>query len=207
MRLMQMRPEDIGRRLREARERRGFASAAAAARRFNWNVTSYQQAENGTRPPPRDKAAEYATKFKVSLEWLLTGAVKREDIHPEVVPLLGRVSAGGVVTIHSRERPREDVTAPPQATETTRALQVLGDSMRQIAHDGWLLYYDDASRAITEEKLGKLCVVGLADGRVMVKTIRAGSKSKHFHLTSPDTDPLFDQKVDWAAEVLWIKPR
>jgi hypothetical protein len=60
------------RRLQEAREKAGFASAKAAATRFGWSPDSYHQHENGQRGITR-VAAKYAKAFKVSEAWLLTG--------------------------------------------------------------------------------------------------------------------------------------
>lgn len=60
------------RRLQEAREKAGFPSAKAAAKRFGWSPDSYHQHENGQRGITR-VAAKYAKAYKVSEAWLLTG--------------------------------------------------------------------------------------------------------------------------------------
>ena len=59
-------------RLRQARLRRGFSSARAAARFFSWNYNAYTQHENGKRGL-RNTAKEYAKELRVPLSWLLTG--------------------------------------------------------------------------------------------------------------------------------------
>lgn len=64
---------DIHDRLRIARKRAGYPSAAAAARRLSMVVPTYSGHENGSRGITRKKAATYAAFFKVDLFWLLTG--------------------------------------------------------------------------------------------------------------------------------------
>ena len=87
------------------------------------------------------------------------------------------------------------------------AVQVKGDSMRGLADDGCVLYYEDRREPVTDDLLGPLCVVGLPDGRIMVKKLQRGQAAGLFHLYSSNSDPIFDQAVTWAAKVTWIKPR
>lgn len=59
-------------RLKAARERAGYATAAEAARRFGWPEPGYRHHENGTAGFAAS-AAEYAKAFGVSPGWLLFG--------------------------------------------------------------------------------------------------------------------------------------
>lgn len=61
----------IGDRLRNARVKAGFASAAEAARQHGWGIASYRHHENGTRSVGIDQAMTYANAFEVSASWLL----------------------------------------------------------------------------------------------------------------------------------------
>lgn len=65
------RPE-TAKRLRQARELAGFATARAASSRFGWKEDTYSQHERGLRGFART-AGSYAKAFKVSAAWLLTG--------------------------------------------------------------------------------------------------------------------------------------
>lgn len=56
---------DSNERLREARKRAGYRSAAAAARRFGWTESTYASHENGQTPVPKEEAVIYAKAFKV----------------------------------------------------------------------------------------------------------------------------------------------
>ena len=59
-------------RLRRARERAGFKSAANAAEHFGWNYRAYA-AHESHQNRYRNKAEVYAAAFNVSVDWLLTG--------------------------------------------------------------------------------------------------------------------------------------
>lgn len=65
-----MAPND---RLKEAREKRGFSSATAAAKAYGWNVNSYRSHENGTREITLDAALKYGAALGFSLDWLYKG--------------------------------------------------------------------------------------------------------------------------------------
>lgn len=141
-----------------------------------------------------------------SYEWLTSNNAVLNGDGP-MVPLVGYVGAGGKTHFYNDgQGPYEDVEAPGGATAETVAVEVRGDSMHPIA-DRWLLYYDNREDPPTEDLLGKLCIVGLADDRVLVKKLVRGSEPGLFHLISTNSDPLTNQKVEWAAQIKWINPR
>lgn len=61
----------MGERLRLARTRAGYETAAEAAVAFGWPESTYRSHENGTRGFPAKKAPIYAKAFRVREEWLL----------------------------------------------------------------------------------------------------------------------------------------
>lgn len=79
--------------------------------------------------------------------------------------------------------------------------------MRGIADDHWLIYFDHEQRPPTKELIGKLCVVGLDDGTVMLRTLQPGRRTGRYDLESPVDPTLRDRRVRWAARVTWIKPK
>jgi hypothetical protein len=79
--------------------------------------------------------------------------------------------------------------------------------MRGIADTQWLFFFDHERRPPTRDLVGDLCVLELADGQVLVRTIYLGRKRNRFDLESPTEPTLRDQQVVWAARVTWIKPR
>lgn len=124
------------------------------------------------------------------------------------VPLVGYVGAGAQVNLFADgQGPFGEVEMPPGGSAKTVAVEVRGDSMAGLADDRWIIYYEDRREPVTEDLLGRLCVVGLADGRVLVKKLALGRLVGRFDLYSTQGTPLFDQDVLWAAAVEWIKPR
>lgn len=195
--------ETLGNRLREARLSRGFRSAAEAARQFQWNITSYQQAENGTRPPTRDKITEYARNFRVSVSWLLTGSGTPEDTDIKTVPFFGHIDQASGYLVRSDPAAKEEVIAPPGASEFTVAIRARGGG--RVVCAGALLYFENRRRPATEELLGKLCVVAIDDSKVVIRRVEPGSQPGLFNLFT-FVDPLIaDCQPLWAAEIIWIR--
>ncbi len=96
---------------------------------------------------------------------------------------------------------------PPGGTKDTLAIEVVGDAMRGLAQDGSLLYYDKLQSPPGPETIGELCVVGLADDRVLVKYLHQGRGQGLFDLESYSAPTLRDVPVKWAALVTAIVPR
>lgn len=195
--------ETLGHRLREARLSRGFRSAAEAARQFQWNITSYQQAENGTRPPTRDKITEYARNFRVSVSWLLTGNGTPEEIDIRGVPYLGHIDQASGYLVREDFATKIEVPAPPGATQHTVAIKARGGG--RVVCDGALLYFENRGQPATDDMLGKLCIVAIDENRVVVRRIEPGTRPGHYNLFT-FVDPLvIDVKPAWAAEIIWIR--
>lgn len=66
-------------RLREARIKAGFATAADAARHFGWPAPTYFQHEGGQRGIRRKVAEVYASAFAVTPEYLMFGTAVAVD--------------------------------------------------------------------------------------------------------------------------------
>jgi phage repressor protein C with HTH and peptisase S24 domain len=123
------------------------------------------------------------------------------------VPLVGYVGAGGTLMFQDGQGPFGEAEMPPGDIGTTVvAVKVQGDSMSGILEDGSTVYYDNRRDPPDESLFKKLCVVGLADGRVLIKRLYPGSKPGHYHLHSTNAAALLDEHVLWAARVSWIAP-
>ncbi|PZO07654.1 MAG: phage repressor protein [Alphaproteobacteria bacterium] len=70
-----------------------------------------------------------------------------------------------------------------------------------------MVFYDDVRTPVTPDLIGHLCVVGLPDGRVLVKRLQKAAGTGFFHLISNTEGPILDQPVDWAAKVKTMTPR
>lgn len=123
------------------------------------------------------------------------------------VPLVGRVRAGSEMALYEHgQGPFDYLDAPDDATPKTVAVLVDGDSLGR-AFNGWLIFYDDVQDPPTDALFGKLCVVGIEDGRILVKTLERGGVSGAYTLHSNVEAPIYDVYVKWAAKVKSMRPR
>jgi hypothetical protein len=148
--------------------------------------------------------------LKTNVSWLLEGAGDEDDADrrsPTTVPVVGYVKAGAEAVLYAEgQGPFDEVPAPEGATEKTVAVEIRGESLGEF-FDEWLVYYDDVRSPITPDQLGQLCVVGLPDGRVLVKKVRPAREPGLYHLLSQTEGPILDQEVEWAALVKQMSPR
>jgi phage repressor protein C with HTH and peptisase S24 domain len=200
-------------RLAQARKEAGFASGSAAAKALGVREPTYLGHENGSRGFKRASAELYARRFDVSLEWLLTGrgSKSRKPPRPEpgetrYIPLVGYVGAGAQTHYFNNDGPVDEVAAPTGSTDSTVAVEIRGDSLGTF-FDRWLVFYDDVRRPVTTDLINKLCVVGLEDGRVLIKKIARSKARGVFHLLSQTEEPILDVVIEWAARVKNMVPR
>ncbi len=124
------------------------------------------------------------------------------------VEIVGYVGAGGTINFRDGQGPFGEAEMPPNAEQLDMvAVVVQGDSMAGLMEDGSLLYYSNRREPPEPELFGKLCVVGLQDGSVLIKKLYPGRKAKHYDLHSLNAPALMDQPVEWAARVRWIAPK
>ena len=197
-------------RLRQARTAKGFDSASAAADAFGWNRNTYVSNENGNAPFSYRRAKDYAAAFGVSAEWLYATQPARLLPAAEAgfVPIIGRVGANpeGLVLFATGQEPGDLAPIPPGGTEQARALLVVGHSMRGIADDGALIYFEDQKTAPSPDMLGHVVVVELETEEVLVKRLLRGSRSGLYDLESIAGPTRQDARLRWAAHITAIIP-
>lgn len=198
--------ETVSDRLRQAREAAGFDNAREAANALGLTYSTYAGHENGSRGPRREQLLQYARKFKVSTDWLLTGKGP-PPIGPRQVPVMGYVGAGAVAHFYGEAQgPFDMVPAPDDATPETVAVEIRGESLGAL-FDQWLVFYDEVRTPVTPDMVGRLCVVGLPDDRVLVKQIKRAKSPGFYHLLSNTEAPILDVEISWAAKVKHMVPR
>lgn len=125
------------------------------------------------------------------------------------VPLKGYVGAGeAVMAIDQGDAEYQTtVTAPRDTRPGTIAAKVKGDSMFPTLRDGWTIYWSQLLPP--NDLLNDLCVVHLADERILVKVLRAGSRPDLWTLQSVNATvaDMVDQVVNYVSPIDWIKPR
>ncbi|HEY8003831.1 MAG TPA: helix-turn-helix transcriptional regulator [Phenylobacterium sp.] len=196
-------------RLREARIAKGFDTAAAAADAFGWNRNTYGSNENGNAPFSYRKAKEYAVAFGVRPEWLYDAAGSMlPAADAGFVPIIGKVGANpeGLVLYASGQEPGDLAPIPPGGTEKAVALRVVGHSMRGVADDGALIYFEDQRTAPTPDMLGHVVVVEVDTDEVLVKRLLRGSRPGRYDLESIAGPTRQDAKLRWAAHITAIIP-
>ncbi len=130
-----------------------------------------------------------------------------EFLHLDSVPLVGFVGASQTAEFFPLpEDELERVPAPENVTENTVAVEIRGDSMGAPLN-GWLVYYDRVERGPTRALHNKLCVIGLADGRTLIKELRPSKTKGLFHLIPVVGDPIMEVPIAWAARVTRMQPR
>lgn len=194
-------PEAI--RLKKARLARGFRTAKAATKYFGWNYDTYIQHERGLRGLGKE-ADRYARGYKKSKGWLLTGEGEENTLRP----IVGRVGADpdGRILYAEGQTTGDYAPAPPGGSDEAVAVEVAGHSMRGVADDGSLIYYEERRDPPTQDMLGHVVVVGLPGGEVLIKRLLRGSRKNLFDLESIAGPTRSDTRVEWAAHIVAIIP-
>jgi phage repressor protein C with HTH and peptisase S24 domain len=201
--------DDRALRLRQARIDKGFETAAAAADAFAWNRNTFASNENGNAPFSYRKAKEYAAAFGVRPEWLYDAAgPMRPASESGFVPIIGRVGANpeGAVLFAAGQEAGDLAPIPPGGSENAVALRVVGHSMRGVADDGALIYFEDQHTPPSPDMLGQVVVVEVDTDEVLVKRLLRGSRSGLYDLESLAGPTRRDARLRWAAHITAIVP-
>lgn len=187
-------------RLKSARKTAGL-SLESLSEIVGISVSQLSRFESGKREPRVAEIQRIADALGVDSSSLLPDAEVR------TVPLVGFVGAGATANLFAEgQGPFDEVEAPEGATDQTVAVEIRGESLGAL-FDQWLVFYDDVHDPPTGRLLRKLCVVGLPDGRVLVKRLERGQLPGRFNLLSNTEPPIYDVDVEWAAQVRAMTPR
>src|SRR5271157_4734976 len=122
-------------------------------------------------------------------------------------PLVGYVGAGAIAHFYADgQGPFDEVDAPADARASTVAVQIRGHSLGAL-FDNWLVFYDDIRNPPDESLVGRMCVCGLSDGRVLIKSVKKSPNTGLWNLLSNTEPPIYDVGLDWAAPVREMRPR
>lgn len=160
--------------------------------------------EAGKRPIPPGRTLETLAS---ALNVTPADLIGRASVRPATVPVVGYVQAGAEAVLFAEgQGPFDEVEAPVSATSKTVALRSRGESLGPLLSE-WLVYYDDVRSPITPDMFGEVCVLGLPDGRVVVKQLKPSGTPGRYHLISQNEGPMLDQEVEWGAIVTAMTPR
>lgn len=159
--------------------------------------------------------AALAPILETTPQWLMTGAGD-ETFDPNtgpdtpsrpMVPIKGYVGAGAEAHFYAvAQGDLDEVEAPDGCNPDTVAVEIRGESLGSL-FDRWLVFYDDVRRPVTPDLIGRLCVVGLADERVLVKKIRRGHGGLYDLHSNSGEEPIRGVAIEWAARVKVMMPR
>lgn len=215
-------------RLRKARIDAGYENAREAADALGVNYTTYGQHENGTRNIPARSAQTYARKFKVSLDYLLTGknadfltTLIKKPAKLGMVPVKGRVKAGDWQDIDSWGANFMSEWVPSSGEyplEWQYAFVVDGESLNRTARHGDRLICLDLRDAGADFNDGDLVIVERSRfaGQMVERTAKRARKTlAGFELWPESDDPAHQEAIPYhgngesdnvsvVARVLWV---
>jgi transcriptional regulator with XRE-family HTH domain len=160
---------------------------------------------NGSRRLRADEIAIAAAYLSVEPPRLVGGG--RTPPQRDKVPLVGNVGAGAIAHFYADgQGPFDEVPAPDAASARTVAVQIRGHSLGAL-FDNWLVFYDDVRDPPGDDLVGRMCVCGLADGRVLIKALKRSQLAGLWTLLSNTEPPIYDVVLEWAALVREMRPR
>ncbi|RAI40132.1 phage repressor protein [Rhodoplanes roseus] len=152
-----------------------------------------------------------APVLRTTPSWLAFGEgeeeprAKREG--QRVVRVVGYVGAGDAAHYYAvAQGDLDEIPVPDGLPRGTVAVEIRGDSLGRL-FNRWLAFYEDVRRPVTEDQIGRLCVVGLPDDRVLIKQLRSARSGQGYDLISQaDESTITDVEPSWAAVVIRLEP-
>jgi len=177
------------------------------AEKLNVGQSTVARWENGA-VPRGEKLQQIADLANTTVERLF-GVSELIAASQHDIPIVGYVGAGAEVLPfddYAKGHGMEYIERPPSVTGDVVALEIKGDSMYPTAENGWKLVYAGEQTVLEDDVLNRLCVVKLADGRMLIKRIARGSIPGRYHLISSNTPIIENAEIAWAARVKAIIP-
>lgn len=185
----------MGFRIRELREESGLKQddLADKAGLSRTQISKAETGYGGLSDPAVERIADVLG---------VTPAFLRYGDRQRMIQVTGLVGAYARVEAMPHDRPRW-VQVPADWTDAF-ALEVVGDSCWPTYSPGDILVARGERRLNSGEIVGRMCVVETADGLSLVKRVRKGSRSGHYHLESPNAPTMEDVPLSSARPVKWV---
>ena len=110
------------------------------------------------------------------------------------IPIASYVGAGAEV-----ELAQDVIDWEYISTEPGSGVVVRGESQVPRYDDGDLIVTDENRQTSPDDGLYRECLVHLADGRFLIKTILPGRKRGFYTLVSYNAAPIIDARVEWCV--------
>lgn len=180
------------------------ATKAGLGRDFISDILNGKKASvRGSKLETLANALQTTTGFLLGQTDEPSGMAKRDE-----VPILGYAGADneGRIVQGDSDPINEFAPVPPGGTSKSVAVHLKGGSMKGIADDGSLVYFEDQRNPPTPDLIGYPCVVELEDGRVLFKRLLRGSEPGFYDLESSAGETIREVRIKWAAEPTAIIP-
>lgn len=186
--------------------RKGRGAVTELANRLNLTTDKISKMRDGGPNGRRPRASELPIIEDYFAE-PSPARISRRVGQARGVRVIGYVGAGAAAHRYDLEASDLDEVPPPLGSgDKTVAVEIRGDSLG-ANFDRWLAFYDDVRSPVTQDLIGRLCVVGLDDDRVLIKKILAGRLPGTFDLISERGEPIRAVRIKWAARVKNMTPR
>lgn len=156
-----------------------------------------------------DAVLRIAVELECSADYFMDPGVTDPGPAPErmvrIIGIIGADSGGEIIYVHGQESGDVAPIAPGGTSESV-ALEVKGHSMRGIADDGALIYFENQHNPPTPDMISYVCIVETEDGRVLFKRLLKGSGPGLYDLESINGPTISDVRLRWAAEPTAIIP-
>lgn len=188
---------------------------AKVAKALGVTPQAVSQWERGEAVPEIDKLGRLAKLYRISLDIMLDPPgdhLPSEAVllalprPPRAVLVKGYVGAGSEMHGFKVAHESFDEVDLPEANDRTVAVEVRGTSFGPLL-DRWLVFYDEVHSPMTPALIGKTCVVGLTDDRILIKKIVSNGRGGYTLLSNSNEPPIENVDIEWAAKVTAMRPK
>ena len=190
-------------RLWKALSWKGWSQRELARRAGLDEQKVYKYLQGKVDQPRGDTLLRLADTLGVTESWL------RYEVGPAVtnIPVVGRVASGESFV------PFDDAPMGGGYEELDFnlvdpdpiAVEVRGESMLPVYRPGDYLICSRRRGADLQEALNKDCVVRTSENEGYIKKLVQGSRANTYTLVSYNAAPIENQKLFWAAPIVWVK--
>lgn len=209
----------LGERIAQARAAAGL-SQTDLGKAFKLTRSAVSQWESNRTEPTPQNLRGVAMETNVRYEWLATGrGAMLDDIESDAVAagmdrpprrtlkVKGYIGAGDQAHYYAvGQGDLGEIEASDRDPPTAVAVEIMGTSLGRL-FDRWYAVYDDVRSPMTDDLIGHLCAVGLADGRILIKKVERNGKKFNL-ISNSETEPTISGvDIDWAAKITIVRPK
>ncbi len=206
-----LRHSDVWRAIDRLAAKHGMSSSGLAQRsgfdRTTFNKSKRITKEGKQRWPSTETIAKILAATGDSLaEFVAQMGEGNAAVLAQRIPVIGYTQAGGKGYFDDAGYPTgsgwDEVLFPQIADTHAYALEIRGNSMEPVYHDGYTIIVSPAAGI----RRGDRVVVKTRDGEIMAKDLarQSARKAELVSFTKPRRSRVLDTKdIDWMARIIW----